>query len=320
MTSGSCTLSRMQFALTALYHFLFVPLTLGLSMILVIMEAIYVMTGREIWKRMTRFWGMLFGINFAMGVATGITMEFQFGTNWAYYAHYVGDIFGAPLAIEGLMAFFLESTFVGLFFFGWERLSKVGHLVVTALVALGSSLSALWILIANAWMQNPVGAQFNPQTMRMELASFTEVLFNPVAQAKFVHTVAAGYVVGSVFVLAISAWYLLRGRNVDIARRSMAVAASFGLACSLSVVVLGDESGLRREREPEDEDRGHRGRMAHRAAAGGLHGVRPSRRAVAHALRPRSRSRGCSVSSPRARSISRCPASSNSWRVPASAS
>ncbi len=236
-------LSRLQFALTALYHFLFVPLTLGLSMILVIMESVYVMTGREIWKGMTRFWGVLFGINFAMGVATGITMEFQFGTNWAYYSHYVGDIFGAPLAIEGLMAFFLESTFVGLFFFGWERLSKVAHLAVTALVALGSSLSALWILIANAWMQNPVGAEFNYATMRMELDSFGAVLFNPVAQAKFVHTVAAGYVVGSVFVLAISAWYLLRGRNVEVARRSMAVAASFGLACSLSVVVLGDESG-----------------------------------------------------------------------------
>ena len=237
------TLSRVQFGLTALYHFLFVPLTLGLSMILVIMESVYVMTDKEIWKRMTRFWGVLFGINFAMGVATGITMEFQFGTNWAYYSHYVGDIFGAPLAIEGLMAFFLESTFVGLFFFGWERLSKIGHLIVTALVALGSSLSALWILIANAWMQYPTGAEFNYETMRMELVSFVDVLLNPVAQSKFVHTVAAGYVVGSVFVLAISAWYLLRGRNVEIARRSMAVAASFGLACSLSVVVLGDQSG-----------------------------------------------------------------------------
>ena len=241
--AGLVEVSRLQFALTALYHFLFVPLTLGLSMILVIMEATYVMTGREIWKRMTRFWGVLFGINFAMGVATGITMEFQFGTNWAYYAHYVGDIFGAPLAIEGLMAFFLESTFVGLFFFGWERLSRVAHLVVTALVALGSSLSALWILIANAWMQNPVGARFNPQTMRMELTDFSEVLLNPVAQAKFVHTVAAGYVVGAVFVMAISAFYLLRGRNVEVARRSLAVASSFGLACALSVVVLGDESG-----------------------------------------------------------------------------
>jgi cytochrome d ubiquinol oxidase subunit I len=237
------TLSRVQFALTALYHFVFVPLTLGLSMILVIMEAAFVMTGREIWQRMTKFWGLLFGINFAMGVATGITMEFQFGTNWAYYSHYVGDIFGAPLAIEGLMAFFLESTFVGLFFFGWDRMSKLAHLVVTCLVALGSSLSAMWILIANGWMQNPVGSQFNFQTMRMELVSFSAVLLNPVAQAKFVHTVAAGYVVGSVFVLAISSWYLLRGRNVELARRSMAVAASFGLACSLSVVVLGDESG-----------------------------------------------------------------------------
>jgi cytochrome bd ubiquinol oxidase subunit I len=237
------TLSRLQFALTALYHFLFVPLTLGLSMILVIMESVYVMTDRAIWKRMTKFWGVLFGINFAMGVATGITMEFQFGTNWSYYAHYVGDIFGVPLALEGLIAFFLESTFVGLFFFGWDRLSKVAHLVVTGLVALGSSLSALWILIANGWMQHPVGAHFNYQTMRMELTSFSDLLFNPVAQAKFVHTVAAGYVVGSVFVLSISAYYLLRGRNVAMARRSMTVAASFGLACSISVVVLGDESG-----------------------------------------------------------------------------
>jgi len=237
------TLSRLQFAATALYHFLFVPLTLGLSLLLAIMESAYVMTGREIWRDATRFWGKLFGINFAMGVATGITMEFQFGTNWAYYSHYVGDIFGAPLAIEGLMAFFLESTFVGLFFFGWDRLPKLGHLTVTWLVAIGSNLSALWILIANGWMQHPVGAQFNYHSMRMELTSFTDVLFNPVAQAKFVHTVAAGYVMGSIFVLSISAWYLLRGRNIAIAKRSMAVAASFGLACSISVVVLGDESG-----------------------------------------------------------------------------
>ncbi len=237
------TLSRLQFALTALYHFLFVPLTLGLSMILFIMESVYVMTRREIWKRMTKFWGLLFGINFAMGVATGITMEFQFGTNWAYYSHYVGDIFGVPLALEGLIAFFLESTFVGLFFFGWDKVSRLAHLVITGLVALGSSISALWILIANGWMQHPVGAHFNYHTMRMELASFSQVLFNPVAQAKFVHTIAAGYVMGSIFVLSISAWYLLRGRNVAMAKRSMAVAASFGLACSISVVVLGDESG-----------------------------------------------------------------------------
>jgi cytochrome d ubiquinol oxidase subunit I len=236
-------LSRLQFALTALYHFLFVPLTLGLSLLLAIMESVYVMTGRPVWREMTRFWGTLFGINFAMGVATGITMEFQFGTNWAYYAHYVGDIFGAPLAIEGLMAFFLESTFLGLFFFGWNRLSRLGHLVVTWLVAIGSNLSALWILIANAWMQHPVGAHFDPATMRMELSSFYDVLFNPVAQAKFVHTVSAGYVTGAMFVLAISAFYLLRGRHQEIARRSITVAASFGLASALSVVVLGDESG-----------------------------------------------------------------------------
>jgi len=236
-------LSRLQFAVTALYHFLFVPLTLGLSLLLVITECVFVMTGRTIWRDITKFWGTLFGINFAMGVATGITMEFQFGTNWAYYAHYVGDVFGAPLAIEGLMAFFLEATLVGLFFFGWERLSKVGHLVVTAGVALGSNLSALWILIANGWMQFPVGAIFNPDTMRMEVSDFMVVLFNPVAQAKFVHTVAAGYVTGSVFVLAVSALYLLQNRHRALALRSMTVAASFGLASALCVIVLGDESG-----------------------------------------------------------------------------
>ncbi|KAB7739720.1 cytochrome bd-I ubiquinol oxidase subunit CydA [Parvibaculum sedimenti] len=237
------TLSRLQFALTALYHFLFVPLTLGLSILLAIMETVYVMTGRTIWRDMVKFWGTLFGINFAMGVATGITMEFQFGTNWAYYSHYVGDVFGVPLAIEGLMAFFLEGTFVGLFFFGWDRMSKRAHMVVTWLVAIGSNLSALWILVANAWMQNPVGTTFNPQTMRMEVSSFFDVLFNPVAQAKFVHTVSAGYVTGAMFMLSIGAYYLLRGRHTEIARRSITVAASFGLASALSVVVLGDESG-----------------------------------------------------------------------------
>lgn len=236
-------LSRLQFGLTALYHFLFVPLTLGLALLLGIMESVYVMTGREIWRQMTKFWGTLFGINFAMGVATGITMEFQFGMNWAYYSHYVGDVFGAPLAIEGLMAFFLEATFIGLFFFGWDKLSRVAHLCVTWLVALGSNLSALWILIANGWMQHPVGARFNPDTMRMEVTDFAAVLFNPVAQAKFVHTVSAGYVTGAMFVLSVSAFYLLRGRHVDLAKRSMTVAASFGLAAALSVVVLGDESG-----------------------------------------------------------------------------
>ncbi|QKV17020.1 cytochrome ubiquinol oxidase subunit I [Oricola thermophila] len=236
-------LSRLQFAMTAMYHFLFVPLTLGLSIIVAIMETVYVMTDRPIWRQMTKFWGTLFGINFVLGVATGITMEFQFGMNWSYYSHYVGDIFGAPLAIEGLMAFFLEATFVGLFFFGWDKLSKVAHLVVAWLVAIGSNLSALWILIANGWMQNPVGAEFNPMTMRMEMTSFYDVLFNEVAQAKFVHTVSAGYVTAAVFVLGVSAWYMLKGRHVELARRSIAVAASFGLASALSVVVLGDESG-----------------------------------------------------------------------------
>ncbi|MEJ8813057.1 cytochrome ubiquinol oxidase subunit I [Variovorax ureilyticus] len=236
-------LSRMQFALTALYHFLFVPLTIGLSVLIAIMETVYVMTGRTVWRDMTKFWGVLFGINFAMGVATGIVMEFQFGMNWSYYSHYVGDVFGAPLAIEGLMAFFMEATFVGLFFFGWDKLSKVKHLFVTWCVAIATNFSALWILIANAWMQNPVGAQFNPQTMRMEVTDFFAVLTNPVAQAKFVHTASAGYVVAAVFVLGVSAWYVLKGRHLQLARRSMTVAASFGLAASLSVVVLGDESG-----------------------------------------------------------------------------
>ena len=236
-------LSRLQFAITALYHFLFVPLTLGLAVLLAIMETVYVMTGRTVWRDMTKFWGVLFGINFAMGVATGIVMEFQFGMNWSYFSHYVGDIFGAPLALEGLMAFFLEATFVGLFFFGWDKLSKIGHLMTTWAVAIGSNFSALWILIANGWMQNPVGAVFNPETMRMEITDFLAVITNPVAQAKFVHTVSAGYVTAAIFVLGVSAWYLLKGRNVQLARRSMTVAASFGLAAALSVVVLGDESG-----------------------------------------------------------------------------
>jgi len=236
-------LSRLQFALTALYHFLFVPLTLGLSILMAMMETVYVMTRRTIWRDMTKFWGVLFGINFALGVATGITMEFQFGMNWAYYSHYVGDVFGAPLAIEGLMAFFLEATFVGLFFFGWERLSPRAHMSVTWLMALGTNFSALWILIANGWMQNPVGSAFNPDTMRMEVTDFMAVMFNPVAQAKFVHTVSAGYVCAATFVLGVSAWYLLRGRHVQLAKRSFVIASAFGLASALSVIVLGDESG-----------------------------------------------------------------------------
>jgi len=236
-------LSRFQFAMTAMYHFLFVPLTLGLAWILVIMESLYVMTSKEIYKDMTKFWGKLFAINFAIGVATGLTMEFQFGTNWSYYSHYVGDVFGAPLAIEGMMAFFLESTFVGLFFFGWDRLSKVQHLMATFFVAFGSSMSALWILVANAWMQNPVGAEFNYETMRMEMTSFVELVLNPVAQVKFVHTVASGYVAGAMFVLAISSYYLLKGRDLAFAKRSFAIAAAFGTAGILCTIILGDESG-----------------------------------------------------------------------------
>lgn len=238
-------LSRFQFAATALYHFLFVPLTLGMTFILAIMESVYVMTNNPIYKDMTKFWGKLFGINFALGVTTGLTMEFQFGTNWSYYSHYVGDIFGAPLAIEGLMAFFLESTFVGMFFFGWERLSKVQHLFSTWLMALGTNLSALWILVANGWMQFPVGSEFNFETMRMEMVSFADLVFNPVAQVKFVHTVAAGYTCGAMFVLGISSFYLLRKRDIPFARRSFAIAAAFGMASILSVIVLGDESGYR---------------------------------------------------------------------------
>lgn len=236
-------ISRLQFAITAMYHFLFVPLTIGMTWILVIMESVYVMTNKAIYREMTQFWGKLFGINFALGVTTGITMEFQFGTNWAYYSHYVGDIFGAPLAIEGLMAFFLESTFIGLFFFGWKRLAKTQHLLVTILMAVGTNLSALWILVANGWMQNPVGSDFSYVTMRMEMTNFWDVIFNPVAQAKFVHTVSAGYVTGAMFVLSISAYYLLKGKHTEMAKRSFRIAAAFGLASACSVIVLGDESG-----------------------------------------------------------------------------
>jgi len=236
-------LSRLQFAITALYHFLFVPLTLGLVIILAIMETIYVLTGKDIWKKMTQFWGMLFGINFAMGVATGITMEFQFGTNWSYYAHYVGDIFGVPLAIEGMVAFFFEATFVGIFFFGWDRMSRKAHLVCTWILAAGTSLSAYWILVANGWMQDPVGAYFNTDTMRMELQHLYRIMLSPTAQCKFVHTLNAGYVTGALFVTAISCYYLLRGKHLELARRSLWVSTPFGLYAVISVIILGDESG-----------------------------------------------------------------------------
>ncbi|MDD3761008.1 MAG: cytochrome ubiquinol oxidase subunit I [Acidithiobacillus sp.] len=236
-------LSRLQFALTALYHFLFVPLTLGLTFILATMETVYVVTGKQIYKEMTQFWGKLFAINFALGVATGLTMEFEFGTNWSMYSHFVGDIFGTPLAIEGLMAFFMESTFVGVMFFGWDRMSPKAHLVVTYLVALGSNLSALWILIANGFMQDPRGGTFDPNTMRMQFTSFVGLIFNPDAQAKFVHTSIAGFVTGSMFVMAVSAYYLLTKKRRDIALRSFRLAAIFGVISTVGVITLGDALG-----------------------------------------------------------------------------
>lgn len=235
--------SRLQFAITSLYHFIFVPLTLGLVILLGVMESVYVMTGKEIWKDMTKFWGKLFGINFAMGVATGMTMEFQFGTNWAYYSHYVGDIFGVPLAIEGILAFFLEATFVGFFFFGWDKVKKTSHLIGTWLLVFGTNMSAFWVLVANGWMQNPVGAKFNVVSMRMELDSIKDVIFNPVAQAKFVHTISAGYITGAIFVVAVSCYYILQNRDLEIAKKSLIVASAFGLLSICSVIVLGDESG-----------------------------------------------------------------------------
>ena len=236
-------LSRLQFAVTAMYHFIFVPLTLGLSFMLVAMEVTYVLTGKEIYKDMTRFWGKLFGINLALGVATGITMEFQFGTNWAYYSHYVGDIFGAPLAVEGIMAFFMESTFIAIMFFGWNKVSKGFHLTATWLTAIGANLSALWILVANAWMQYPVGCTFNLETVRNEMTSFWDVLFSPVAMNKFFHTVTSSFVLASLFVVGVSAWYLLRRREQKMARKSIAIASAFGFIFALITATTGDRSG-----------------------------------------------------------------------------
>ena len=234
--------SRAQFALTAIYHWLFVPLTLGLSFLIAIMETIYVRTGLEEWKRLTRFWMTLFGINFAIGVATGIILEFEFGTNWSSYSWFVGDIFGAPLAIEGILAFFLESTFIAVMFFGWNKVGKKFHLASTWLVAIGANLSALWILVANAWMQNPVGMIFNPETARNEMINFWEVLFNPVAVDKFLHTISSGFLLASMFVLGISAWYLLKKREEWLAKRSILIAAIFGLFSALLVAFTGDTS------------------------------------------------------------------------------
>ncbi|HEY9125398.1 MAG TPA: cytochrome ubiquinol oxidase subunit I [Bacteroidales bacterium] len=234
--------SRWQFALTAMYHWLFVPLTLGLAIILGIMESIYVKTGNPEWKRITKFWMTLFGINFAIGVATGIILEFQFGTNWSNYSWFVGDIFGAPLAIEGIMAFFLESTFIAVMFFGWNKVSKKFHLMSTWLVAIGANLSALWILVANAWMQYPAGMHFNPDTARNEMINFWDVLLSPVAINKFLHTINSGFVTASVFVVAVSAWYLLKKRETQLAIRSIKIAAIFGLVSSLYIAYNGDGS------------------------------------------------------------------------------
>ncbi|MCX6306392.1 MAG: cytochrome ubiquinol oxidase subunit I [Bacteroidetes bacterium] len=234
--------SRAQFALTAIYHWIFVPLTLGLAFIVAIMETIYVKTGNPEWKKVTKFWMTLFGINFAIGVATGIILEFQFGTNWSNYSWFVGDIFGAPLAIEGIMAFFLESTFIAVMFFGWNKVSKQFHLTASWLTAIGANLSALWILVANAWMQFPVGMQFNPDTTRNEMVDFWAVLFSPVAVNKFLHTISSGYVTASVFVLGISAWFLLKKRHTLLAQRSILVAGIFGLASSLFLAFTGDGS------------------------------------------------------------------------------
>lgn len=234
--------SRAQFALTAMYHWIFVPLTLGLGFIVAIMESIYVKTGNPEWKRITKFWMTLFGINFAIGIATGIILEFEFGTNWSNYSWFVGDIFGAPLAIEGIMAFFLESTFIAIMFFGWNKVSKRFHLASTWLTAIGANLSALWILVANAWMQYPVGMHFNPDTARNEMLNFWEVLFSPVAVYKFLHTVSSGYVTASVFVVGISAWFLLKNRENAMAKRSIVVASIFGLITSLFLAYTGDGS------------------------------------------------------------------------------
>lgn len=234
--------SRAQFALTAIYHWIFVPLTLGLSFIIAFMHTKYYKTGSEKWKHTTKFWMKLFGINFAIGVATGIILEFEFGTNWSNYSWFVGDIFGAPLAIEGIMAFFLESTFIAIMFFGWNRVSKKFHMLSSWFVAIGSNLSALWILVANAWMQNPVGMRFNPDTARNEMVNFAEILFSPTAIYKFLHTISNGYVVASLFVIGISAWFILKGRHLEFAKRSILVAAVFGLFSSIFVVITGDSS------------------------------------------------------------------------------
>jgi len=234
--------ARAQFALTAMYHWIFVPLTLGLSFLCAFFESIYVRTGKKEWKSLTQFWMTLFGINFAIGVATGIILEFEFGTNWSNYSWIVGDIFGAPLAIEGIFAFFLEATFFAVMFFGWNRVSQKFHLFSTWMVAVGSNLSAVWILVANGWMQNPVGMIFNPETARFEMDSFFDVVFNPVAVSKFTHTSSSGFLFASLFVLTVSSYYLFRKKHVEMAKKSIVVASVFGLLSSAYVGFTGDES------------------------------------------------------------------------------
>jgi len=241
---GLVNWSRAQFALTAMYHWIFVPLTLGLSFLCAFFESIYVKTGNQEWRNLTRFWMTLFGINFAIGVATGIILEFQFGTNWSNYSWMVGDIFGAPLAIEGIVAFFLEATFFAVMFFGWDRVSKGFHLFSTWMVAIGSNLSALWILVANGWMQAPTGMAFNPESVRFEMQNFWEVLFSPVAIAKFTHTTSSSFLVGATFVIAISSYYLLKRRHVEMAKKSILVASVFGLFSFAYVGLTGDESAF----------------------------------------------------------------------------
>ncbi|MGL5937173.1 MAG: cytochrome ubiquinol oxidase subunit I [Phocaeicola sp.] len=236
--------SRAQFALTAMYHWLFVPLTLGLAVVMGIMETLYYYTKNEFWKHTAKFWMKLFGINFAIGVATGIILEFEFGTNWSNYSWFVGDIFGAPLAIEGILAFFMEATFIAVMFFGWDKVSKRFHLASTWLTGIGATISAWWILVANAWMQYPVGMRFNPETVRNEMESFAEVAFSPVAVTKFLHTVISSWMVGAAFVVGVSCWYLIKGRQKKFATASIKIAAAVGLIASLGAAYTGDIAGV----------------------------------------------------------------------------
>ncbi|MBP3290650.1 MAG: cytochrome ubiquinol oxidase subunit I [Alistipes sp.] len=236
--------SRLQFALTAGYHWLFVPLTLGLAVIMATMETLYVTTGDEFWKRTAKFWMKLFAINFAVGIATGIILEFEFGTNWSNYSWFVGDIFGAPLAIEGIFAFFMEATFFAVMFFGWEKVGKRAHLAATWLTGIGAAISAVWILIANAWMQHPVGMEFNPDTVRHEMVDFWALVLNPVAISKFFHSVFSGWMTGAIFVIGISCWYLLKRRETRFALASIRVAAIVGIIGTFAVMFSGDSSGV----------------------------------------------------------------------------